>query len=761
VSCKFIYHFKMKKKKVISLLICIGILIPFMFQAQTPQQNLDKYWHYRYRLTHYFMKVGMKPGMSMPAISRNGRDANSEGGNSSLTWSEGVIQLGYYIGVLSTEYRLLKDNGASDAELNQTIKELFYALHAVFRLDSIGLANSAIPITGTNFPGIGFMARDDVPSDFIASNCDDLNAGIGCPAIGTTGTYVYSGSGRVGVIGERRPSSEECYSDWNHSSDSYLGHNFVNSACSTDLYYELLMGLSLVLQEVDNADVQFYDGNILCSQYNGTNINLYSMARQLGYQICNYMFGAGTYQLWNYASLSYVGLSPGGDGKELSLPFAHVAARFGLNIPPDPFSNAYWPQIDDRKDLLSPNGQVLPLVCVLAAISNDPGGHFSFWGDGRDDNAMQTIQDICNLGVVSDFSQYGWADFYGSVLLALNPGAYNSSDLSGYSFCNVESMLDDAPDEGPYCHTSQLSSGTDCGPVGWRSDRRFVDYYSQLKYGDDGFRGNYNGLDFMLLYNLQSLISEKIFNTPPAIKSNIPYPVHHIISNQNQGHGQIQYSYSILEPEGSYDHPYLVDEHCSPVIINQLNESSISITNGNNTYSAVGSVTIQGSKEYYVDLNPVATSNYIDVAYQANLDVICDLDCTDNCSPYPYVFQTDPINNMPEADEKRRFSQAKTLSDTLNKSQAVENLISPSLILYPNPAFSQVNINFSLSQNSQINLYLTDIYGKKIANIISGNYISGNYMQVLNISGLPSGMYFVTLETAIGKKVLKLEKVYY
>jgi hypothetical protein len=49
-----------------------GLTLNYPLRAQTPKQNLDKYWHYRYRLTHYFESVGMGQGQSLPASERNG-----------------------------------------------------------------------------------------------------------------------------------------------------------------------------------------------------------------------------------------------------------------------------------------------------------------------------------------------------------------------------------------------------------------------------------------------------------------------------------------------------------------------------------------------------------------------------------------------------------------------------------------------------------------------------------------------------------------
>ena len=70
--------------------------------TQNPQQNLRKYWFCRNRLINDFMLVGDCQGCSIPAKNRG--DANQI----TLKWSDATIDLGWYIGVLATEYKLLK-----------------------------------------------------------------------------------------------------------------------------------------------------------------------------------------------------------------------------------------------------------------------------------------------------------------------------------------------------------------------------------------------------------------------------------------------------------------------------------------------------------------------------------------------------------------------------------------------------------------------------------------------------------------------------
>ena len=52
------------KKLILFLLI---VFARSYMQGQDELTNLQKYWHYRYRLVNYFMVVGEGSGMSLPA----------------------------------------------------------------------------------------------------------------------------------------------------------------------------------------------------------------------------------------------------------------------------------------------------------------------------------------------------------------------------------------------------------------------------------------------------------------------------------------------------------------------------------------------------------------------------------------------------------------------------------------------------------------------------------------------------------------------
>lgn len=170
------------KKLIWVWAILVGLLPPLTF-AQSPENNLMKYWKHRYRLegdgTYEnigFLKFGTGPGTMIPAervLPWGDCYDNFEWGSNAGTcdgmWgvynpgdrgailfaADGTHHLGHLMGVLATEYRLLVDHGQ---DASGTLEDIYNALEAFERLDrqaevEFGLA-----------PDLnGFFLRDDVP----------------------------------------------------------------------------------------------------------------------------------------------------------------------------------------------------------------------------------------------------------------------------------------------------------------------------------------------------------------------------------------------------------------------------------------------------------------------------------------------------------------------------------------------------------------------------------------------------------------------
>ncbi len=142
----------------------IILLFIFMFNqgnAQTLGLNQAKYWDYRKTLKERYVDIGKGKGKSIPAEYFNPKKGR-------LHWGDGTMALGWYLGILATEYHISTKKGyisngeGKEIDPKQTLIELSYALKALDRLDL-----NAETFFDKNAKGElnGFFIRDDVGSE--------------------------------------------------------------------------------------------------------------------------------------------------------------------------------------------------------------------------------------------------------------------------------------------------------------------------------------------------------------------------------------------------------------------------------------------------------------------------------------------------------------------------------------------------------------------------------------------------------------------
>lgn len=79
------------------------------------------------------------------------------------------------------------------------------------------------------------------------------------------------------------------------------------------------------------------------------------------------------------------------------------------------------------------------------------------------------------------------------------------------------------------------------------------------------------------------------------------------------------------------------------------------------------------------------------------------------------------------------------------------------IVVFPNPARNEININYELKENGIAILSLFNINGQKIKDLVSTtNAEIGNYSEQYNVSDLPSGMYIFILVNNNQKEVFRL-----
>lgn len=122
----------MKKYFVLITMLLVNISITI---SQTPEENLKKYWTLRAKLLDYYVVTSPnnEQGSNYPAMSVLPYPTGSGETAYSMNFGDGNTGLQYYIGMLATEYYLLKYYGQ---DVTETRNYLLWALTAVKRLDA-------------------------------------------------------------------------------------------------------------------------------------------------------------------------------------------------------------------------------------------------------------------------------------------------------------------------------------------------------------------------------------------------------------------------------------------------------------------------------------------------------------------------------------------------------------------------------------------------------------------------------------------------
>jgi Secretion system C-terminal sorting domain len=177
-------------KKIIIGLFLLLLAIPFYGLTQQ-QLNLKKYWDYRQRLREKFMVVSsnaMEYGVNIPAAEIFYNDPSDPSKNR-ICWGDENGNMSQYLSVLATELWILKNNGQ---DYSTTLKELYYAMLALERLDNFSESNLRWYFALNKYDFVedwkirmyydsgdinGFSLRDDVDPSFENKYKETLNVG--------------------------------------------------------------------------------------------------------------------------------------------------------------------------------------------------------------------------------------------------------------------------------------------------------------------------------------------------------------------------------------------------------------------------------------------------------------------------------------------------------------------------------------------------------------------------------------------------------
>jgi hypothetical protein len=75
---------------------------------------------------------------------------------------------------------------------------------------------------------------------------------------------------------------------------------------------------------------------------------------------------------------------------------------------------------------------------------------------------------------------------------------------------------------------------------------------------------------------------------------------------------------------------------------------------------------------------------------------------------------------------------------------------------YPNPFNPSTKINFSITEQSYVELIVYDILGNEISKLVSDNYPAGEYSVDFNAENLPNGIYIAKINAGKYSKAIKM-----
>lgn len=77
------------------------------------------------------------------------------------------------------------------------------------------------------------------------------------------------------------------------------------------------------------------------------------------------------------------------------------------------------------------------------------------------------------------------------------------------------------------------------------------------------------------------------------------------------------------------------------------------------------------------------------------------------------------------------------------------------LEVFPNPTSHELQVSFSLSQNTELQVGIFNTFGQRISRLADGHFAAGSHSLTANVAGLPAGIYFLRMS---GKEELSVRR---
>jgi hypothetical protein len=823
-------------KKILFLLLWTGALAAQNINlGDNNDDNMKKYWFYRTKLVNDFMLVGTGQGMSESFNQRASTSHTNPLTGNTLNVGDEISTLGYYIGVLATEYRLLVNNHQDDTKV---VHELFCALNAVNRLDY-----TCESTLGTCPGGSldGFLMRDDIDPYFVRDNYNHFNyfhpdGGY----IDTASRHFFPNKNGNDDRGFASVVQEGIYAVGS-SLTSYLGNptNKELLCFSQDHAASLLMGLGLVHSLVDPGAI---DGSNNFAQYEVISQNSNGSLKKEAENITERVVGQLKLHNWHLqipCTGIDVNINNGGDVGPYSYPFAEAGCIISgqgtsmnsctsCTMPKacgnyhDAItlsSNAlYWQPQAIVQSTSKNNGPIQAQLsaacnCIYSTLAGTVitqivkvlekvwkwlaffvGYILEFVETVFETIIPQQINNITNDGMMTNvkFYDYEYAPFirrliHGGGAGLVPPEAVRFYGATGDDY--ITTLLNNAPCSGPW-NSGANGASTVNGNCDWTTSSR-IDHPEQITCANYGplqynlqaaaFTGEYNGIDYMLYYNVWQLY-HNIYISPGTF--NMIDLSDRIINENFTGN------------VGTAANPLEVDAFETITINgNYASGAYINFHPGKTAVIKGASCHISGSSVHFQNPSPFSCSGYLSVfnARQSNepgnnsinnpkntipvanssnsIDPTIAVISPKNLSGFNYtstdmgIAKTHYVNYLPEVIDYKptppitinnpvtKKSGLNTTSQSMQEAMVktmIGSMIETDIEVIPNPNSGTFKLKLpSSNKSSSMNVWVYDMTGKLILSKDNVKNVSDE--EAIDISSFDPGNYYVRILTNDGK----------
>jgi hypothetical protein len=719
-----------------------------------PYINESKYWFYRNRLINEFMVLG-GDGDVKPTDNGTCNIASFVlEDKSKLDFGDGTVRIGHYLAVLATEYALLARNPAMNTEaLLQNKKELVYTLKALDRMD----LNGEVHDGGTASLN-GYLCRTDILSNDFAPTGTTYNVHNRLNAFYKN--YLPSNQNNV-TIGDA----------FNGSSGLHM--------MTKDQVNHLLIGFRSIVQFVPSG-VSYSDG-----YYSVTDIKAY--AQTITTRIMDYIYDNGGWIIKDPNTGNKITES-GGDAATLSYGFATAAASItGKAYSVTLFDKLWFKNIGRLFSIYdNVNFKYLSLatvgdswggcnnICKKKTCIISVFGYCLLSGWVADLSAPATCCSNGSLSTGKTLDKHSYPAHYEFLPLMYNL-FYNKSGFehnSDYYRNFYTSKIDAAPCRGPwsYIKFSCLSYGDASDVNNWENVSTeshakggWADYslFNGAARGDNWYwycgdtdadgscdptvngsvedlplafgseysrwpSADYNGLDYMLLYNLYQLFAINEYGTN-AYNAYTP----------NYGNNLYLHNYSASNNS--------VENFTARSFV-QAGTTFNGEIHASNNFSCPTGHTVNFKAGSSVALGPGFSA-----APGSKFSAVTYMPKRADGTPDNLAWEMDLCSNIDQGFRVASNNTKRVVNnDPLPQAQNIEQIMLEQN--YPNPFSGSSKFHYTLKSSGSVRITMSDLMNKTVSELVNENYRdAGTYEVILDGSKLNAGVYVYTIEA--GRKI--------